>query len=75
MKVFFARIFVRRKTPFSDFENWVRIVTRDSLGEVELENIVEGADIDGDEQFDYKQHVSMVVDTLLQLNDPAKKVR
>ena len=49
-------------------------MTRDSLGEVELENIVEGADIDGDMEFDYKQHVTMVVDTLLQLNDPAKKV-
>ena len=40
-----------------------------------LEDIMEGADIDGDEEFDYKKHVNMIADTVLQINDTTIKVR
>ena len=35
---------------------------------------MEGADIDGDEEFDYKKHVQMIANTLLQINEPTIKV-
>ena len=36
---------------------------------------MEGADIDGDDEFDYKKHVQMIANTVLQINEPTIKVR
>ena len=40
-----------------------------------LDDIMEGADIDGDDEFDYKKHVQMIANTVLQINEPTIKVR
>lgn len=39
-----------------------------------LADIGEGADIDGDDEFDYRKHVNLIASTLLEMNDANKRV-
>ena len=39
-----------------------------------LADIGEGADIDGDDEFDYSKHVNLIASTLLEMNDANKRV-
>ena len=39
-----------------------------------INELIEGADIDGDNQIDYKQHLNLVANTLLNLNSSQNQV-
>lgn len=56
-----------------DFVNWAQLITKESLSAEMLADIGEGADIDGDDEFDYRKHVNLIASTLLEMNDANKR--
>ena len=44
------------------------------LNKETINELIEGADIDGDNQIDYKQHLNLVANTLLNLNSSKNQV-
>ena len=57
-----------------DFVNWAQLMTKESLSVEMLKDIGEGADIDGDDEFDYGKHVTLIASTLLDMNHTTKRV-
>ena len=49
-------------------------VSKNSLNEEVLDDLIDGADIDGDGIIDYKKHLNLIANTLLQLNVSGNQV-
>ena len=49
-------------------------VSKPSLNEEVLDDLIDGADIDGDGIIDYKKHLNLIANTLLQLNVSGNQV-
>ena len=53
---------------------WMKKVSKNSLNEELLDDLIDGADIDGDGIIDYKKHLNLIANTLLQLNVSGNQV-
>ena len=53
---------------------WMKKVSKNSLNEEVLDDLIDGADIDGDGIIDYKKHLNLIANTLLQLNVSGNQV-
>ena len=53
---------------------WMKKISKNSLNEEVLDDLIDGADIDGDGIIDYKKHLNLISNTLLQLNVSGNQV-
>ena len=59
---------------FLELRIWMKKVSKNSLNEEVLDDLIDGADIDGDGIIDYKKHLNLIANTLLQLNVSGNQV-